>query len=68
MGLESAWDGRTPMPLFDRQTGQLNQATLEGWKRYDIRRILDQNWDTLAPKLEGKLHLFCGSVDQFRTE
>ncbi len=58
-------DGR-PLPLFDRQTGKLNQATLEGWQRYDIHKVLEKNWDTLSPKLAGKLHLFCGSVDQFR--
>jgi len=54
------------MPMFNRETGVLNQAVLQSWQRYDIRRILAENWDTLAPKLEGKLHLFCGTEDQFR--
>ena len=52
--------------MFNRETGVLNPAVLEAWQRYDIRRTLEKNWDTLAPKLEGKLHVFCGSEDQFR--
>jgi S-formylglutathione hydrolase FrmB len=58
-------DGR-PLQLFNRATGVLNPAVLDAWQRYDIRRILETNWETLAPKLEGKLNLFCGSEDQFR--
>lgn len=58
-------DGR-PMPLFNRQTGVLDPLVLEAWQKYDIRLILEKHWDTLGPKLKGKLHVFCGELDTFR--
>jgi S-formylglutathione hydrolase FrmB len=58
-------DGR-PMKLFNRETGALNPGVLDAWQRYDIRRNLAERWDSLAPKLEGKLNLFCGANDTFR--
>lgn len=60
-------DGR-PLKAFDRETGELNPAVLEAWRKYDIRLILENNWTTLGPKLQGKVHVFCGSADTFHLE
>ena len=60
-------DGR-PMKLFNRATGEQNPAVQEAWKKYDIRRVLDENWAELGPKLRGKIHLACGSEDTFHLE
>jgi len=57
-------DGR-PMKLFNRETGELNPEVEQAWTRYDIRRILDEHWATLAPKLKGKINLVCGTADTF---
>ena len=35
---------------------------------YDIRLILERNWNTLGPKLKGKLHVITGSLDTFYLE
>jgi hypothetical protein len=35
------------------------------WKQYDIRRVLEENWATLGPKLKGKLHVLGGGWDTF---
>ncbi len=60
-------DGR-PMKLFNRASGELNQATLTAWQKYDIRLILEKNWATLGPRLKGKINVICGSADTFHLE
>ncbi len=60
-------DGR-PMPMFDRETGKIDHSVTEHWKRYDIALILREHWATLGPKLAGKLHVYCGTLDTFRLE
>ncbi len=60
-------DGR-PMKLFNRVTGGLDPAVEIAWKKYDIRRVLDENWATLGPRLKGKLHVICGEEDTFHLE
>lgn len=57
-------DGK-PVKLFNRETGEINIEVAETWKKYDINLILKNTWDDLAPKLEGKLHIFAGSEDTF---
>jgi len=60
-------DGR-PMRLFDRKTGRIDRSVAEAWRKYDIGLKLRENWETLGPKLEGKLHVWCGTEDTFRLE
>lgn len=60
-------DGR-PAKLFDRQNGVIDAEVAQYWQRYDIRRILETNWDTLGPKLRGKLHIVVGAEDTFHLE
>ncbi len=57
-------DGR-PMRIFRRESGDLDPVVAEAWRKYDIRLILEKNWETLGPKLRGKLALFCGGADTF---
>jgi len=58
-------DGR-PLPLFDRKSGAVDPAVADAWKKYDITLFLEREWETLGPKLHGKLHLFVGEADTFR--
>ena len=60
-------DGQ-PMPLFDRDTGRIDAFVQKAWERYDISRILRQNWRTLGPKLRGKIHIITGTADTFHLE
>lgn len=57
-------DGR-PRPVFNRETGELDQAVLPYWQKYEIARIVRENWAELGPKLRGKIRLTIGSVDNF---
>lgn len=60
-------DGR-PLKLFNRRSGVLNPEVLSAWQKFDIRRIMETHWETLAPKLQGKLNVFCGELDTFRLD
>lgn len=57
-------DGR-PVGLWEPQTGKINRAVVEHWKKYDLRLVLAQNWPTLAPKLRGKLYVWVGDADDY---
>ena len=57
-------DGR-PVPLWDPRTGVINHAATAHWKAYDLRRVLEQNWAVLGPRLQGKIHIWVGDADDF---
>jgi S-formylglutathione hydrolase FrmB len=59
-----AADG-TPMPLWDPKTGAIDHEVAEQWKKYDLRLVAEQNWKTLGPKLNGKLHIWAGEADNY---
>lgn len=53
-------------PLFDKETGDIDPSVAQYWKEnFDLRHYLENNWEELGPKLEGKLNVFCGHMDQF---
>jgi hypothetical protein len=55
-----------PKPIFDKRTGAIDHEVALYWRdHYDLRAILEKNWSTLGPKLQGKLHLYCGSADTY---
>jgi hypothetical protein len=60
-------DGQ-PSKLWDRTSGEIDPETARAWARYNIRRVLENNWHTLGPKLQGKLHVYCGDEDTFFLE
>lgn len=60
-------DGK-PKQLWNRQTGAIDPAVARAWEKYDIDRVLTQNWYTLGPKLKGKLHVITGGLDTFYLE
>ena len=36
------------------------------WREhYDLGHILKRDWKTLGPKLRGKLHIYCGDMDNY---
>src|SRR5688572_27419559 len=57
-----------PKPLFDWKTGAIDAKVADSWRPYDISLILRENWKTLGPKLEGRVHVWIGLLDTFRLE
>ena len=60
-------DGR-PRPLWDRATGAVDPETARAWESFDLRLILERNWETLGPRLAGRLHVIVGAIDTFYLE
>jgi hypothetical protein len=55
-----------PARLFDKLTGEINPAVAAHWREnYDLRHILERDWAKLAPLLRGKLHIYCGDMDNY---
>ena len=58
-------DDGYPERLWDKLTGEIDPEGAEHWKKYDLRHILERDWATLGPKLEGKIHIYCGDMDNY---
>ena len=58
-------DNGLPKPLFDPQTGAIDPTVAEHWKKYDFKIYAQQNWETLGPKLQGKVFIWMGDMDNF---
>ena len=66
---EFAWSPRgadgLPLRFFDRADGSLEEQTLEAWQSYDVHTVLSAGGAALRQALDGKLHIFCGTEDDF---
>ena len=54
-----------PVPLWDTTSGAIDQAVTAHWEQYDLRLVLARNWPTLRPKIDGKLNLWVGEMDDY---
>jgi hypothetical protein len=55
-----------PKPIWDKITGEIDPAVAQYWKEhYDPSYILQRDWKTLGPKLQGKIHIYCGDMDNY---
>jgi hypothetical protein len=55
-----------PKPVFDKLTGEIDPAIAQYWRdHYDLSAIIARDWTTLAPKLQGKLHIYVGTGDNY---
>lgn len=59
-------DDGYPKPIWDKTTGVIDKAVAAHWREnYDLRHILQRDWAKLAPKLQGKIHIHVGDMDNF---
>jgi len=55
-----------PKPIWDKMTGEIDHSVAEYWREnYDLRYIMERDWQTLGPKLKGKIHIYCGDMDNW---
>lgn len=55
-----------PERLWDKRSGDINHEVAEFWKEnYDLRYIMERDWDKLGDKLKGKIHIYCGDMDNY---
>ena len=55
-----------PKRIWDKKTGVIDHDVAMFWQEnYDIGHILRRDWSTLGPKLNGKMHIYCGDMDNY---
>ncbi len=55
-----------PQPIGDKHTGVIDKRVAEYWREnYDLTHIIKRDWETLGPKLRGKIHLSVGEMDNY---
>ena len=58
-----------PRLLYDKKTGEIDRGVIDYWREnYDLRHILERDWERLGPKLKGKLRIFMGDTDTYFLE
>jgi hypothetical protein len=54
------------MQIIDKVTGEIDHTVAAYWHdHYDLDAILQRDWPTLGPQLQGKIHLYVGSDDTY---
>ena len=54
-----------PKPIFDPITGEIDSLVAEHWKKYDLLKYTQENWSELGPKVQGKIHIWMGDMDNY---
>ena len=55
-----------PKRIWNKLTGEIDRSVAEYWREhYDLGYILKRDWKVLGPKLEGKIHIYCGDMDNY---
>jgi hypothetical protein len=56
-----------PKRIFDKRTGEIDRSVAQYWQdHYDLSHILQRDWNNgLGKKLEGKLHIYVGDMDNY---
>ena len=56
-----------PRPIWDRLTGKIDRdvALYMRDNGYDLRYNLEKNWAQIGPDLVGKIHVYCGDMDNY---
>ncbi len=55
-----------PRRIWDKYTGEIDPDVAAYWKEnYDLAYILRRDWASLGPRLQGKIHIYCGDMDNY---
>ncbi|MGB2086353.1 MAG: hypothetical protein ACPHUE_04465 [Flavobacteriaceae bacterium] len=55
-----------PQPIWDKLTGKIDPEVANYWKEnYDLRYIMQRDWDRIGNDLKGKINIYCGDMDNY---
>jgi len=55
-----------PKEIWNKITGEIDHEVAAYFKEhFDLYHILKRDWKILGPKLKGKLHIYCGDMDNY---
>ena len=60
-------DDGYPQQLWDKLNGKVDRQVADYMRDhgYDLRHYLEENWAKIGPQLVGKIHIYCGDMDNF---
>ncbi len=59
-------DDGYPKRIWDKQTGVIDKEVAAYWRdNFDLYHILQRDWAQLGPRLRGKIHIYCGDMDNY---
>lgn len=59
-------DDGYPKPIWDKKSGEIDPEVAKYWREnYDIGHILERDWRRIGAKLTGKIHIYCGDMDNY---
>ena len=55
-----------PKRIWNKRTGVIDKTVAAYWRdHYDLRYILERDWQTLGPKLADKINVYVGDADSY---
>ena len=55
-----------PQPIWDKKTGVIDPKVAAYWKEnYDLAYILKRDWAKNGENWKGRIHIYCGDMDNF---
>jgi hypothetical protein len=56
-----------PKPLWNKLTGEIDHGVANYMRdhSYDLTDYIETNWSKIGPSLVGKLHIYCGDMDNY---
>jgi hypothetical protein len=59
-------DDGYPVRMWDKKTGEIDHEVAKYWQEnYDLRYIMERDWEMLGPELVGKINIYCGEMDNY---
>ena len=54
-----------PVPVFHPTTGVIDHTVAKQWEKYDLLKMVTANWSELGPKVQGKIYVWMGDMDNY---
>ncbi len=55
-----------PARIWDKESGAINRKVAEHWREnYDLAYILKRDWSKYGNDWKGKIHIYCGDMDNY---
>lgn len=54
-----------PAMVFHPTTGVIDHTVAKQWEKYDLLKMVSANWSELGPKVQGKIYVWMGDMDNY---
>ncbi len=55
-----------PKRIWNKLTGEIDHSVAAYWREnYDLQHIIKRDWSKIGEKLKGKIHIYCGDMDNY---